>query len=80
MPLISKDEPIKTSMVNVGYLILMHLEQKADGKASLTEISTSLKKHGIIRYRPITFALCFLHMANVVEFKPPYLYLLKPQG
>ena len=77
MPLISKDESIKTSVVNVGYLIVKQLETKTGGRASLAEISATLKKHDISRHRTITFALCFLHMAGVVEFTAPYLILKK---
>jgi hypothetical protein len=77
MPLISKDEPLKTSMVNVGYLIVKHLEAKKDGRASLANVTGALKKHGINRHRPITFALCFLHMAGVIDFTPPHLILKK---
>ena len=77
MPLISKDEPLKTSMVNVGYLILKHLESKKDGRASLSELSSALKKHDISRSRTITFALCFLYMADIVDFAPPHLILKK---
>lgn len=64
-------------MVNVGYLIVKHLESKKDGRASLPEVTGVLKKHDISRHRPITFALCFLHMAGVVDFTPPYLILKK---
>lgn len=77
MPLISKDEPLKTSMVNVGYLIVKQLETKKNGQASLTEVTGALMKQGISRHRPITFALCFLHMAGVIDFTPPYLILKK---
>lgn len=77
MPLISKDEPVRTSVVNVGFHILKLLDKKSDGKASLAEISGALKTQGITRYREITFALIFLHMADAIEFAAPYIYLRK---
>jgi hypothetical protein len=77
MPLISKDEPLKTSVVNVGYLVVKHLETKSNGRATLSDVTGALKKQGINRHRPITFALCFLHMADVIDFTPPHLILKK---
>jgi hypothetical protein len=77
MPLISKDEPLKTSMVNVGYLVLKHLQATSNGAASLSDIASSLKKHGISRHRTITFALCFLYMAGTVDLLPPHIVLKK---
>ena len=72
--LVSKDEPLKSSMVHVGYLILRKLEKAEDGRLSLTEIAAHLAKHGIKRSRPMVFALIFLHVAGVIEFKAPYIY------
>lgn len=79
MPLISKDEPLKTSTVNVGYLVIKYLEAKKDGRATLTEVTGILKKNEIYRHRSITFGLCFLYMAGVIDFTPPYLILEKNQ-
>lgn len=76
MPLISKDEPMKTSVVVVGSHILRHLEAKDTGRATLSEVAVVLKKRGIIRHRTITFALCFLHMAGTIDFREPYLQLI----
>ena len=77
MPLISKDEPLKTSTVNVGYLILKHLYATKEGRSSLSDVASVLKKHDIVRQRTITFALCFLYIAGTVDFQPPYLVLKK---
>jgi hypothetical protein len=35
--LVSKDEPLKTSMPYVGYLVLKKLEKTEDGRLSLAE-------------------------------------------
>jgi hypothetical protein len=74
--LVSKDEPLKASMVHVGYLILHKLDRTKDGRLSLTEISNHLSKHGINKTRPMTFALLFLHLAGAIDFKAPYIYRL----
>lgn len=74
--LVSKDEPLKASMVHVGYLILKKLEKTQDGRLSLTEIAAHLAKYGVTKSRPMTFALIFLHLAGIVDFKAPYIYKL----
>lgn len=72
--LVSKDEPLSTSMVYVGYLVLKRLERAEDGRLSLTEIAKYLADKGIKRSRPMMFALIFLHAAGIIEFKAPYIY------
>lgn len=72
--LVSKDEPLKSSMVYVGYLILKRLEKSKDGRASLTELSSDLAKHGITKSRPMTIGLIFLHLSGAIDFKAPYIY------
>lgn len=72
--LVSKDEAMKASMVYVGYIVLKRLEKSRDGRASLTEISTDLAKHGITKSRPMTIGLLFLHLAGAIEFRAPYVY------
>lgn len=74
--LISKDEPLKSSMVHVGYLILKRLDKAQDGRLSLSEIASDLGKRGVNRSRPIMFALIFLHSVGVIDFKAPYIYKL----
>jgi hypothetical protein len=77
MALISKDEPLKTSMVNIGYLILKKLDKVEGGRLSLPELTTYLKSWGIHRYRPIMFSLIFLHSVGAIDFQAPYIYKLK---
>lgn len=74
--LVSKDEPLKTSMVHVGYLVLKKLESTKEGRLSLTEIAIHLAKHGVTKSRPMTFALIFLHLVGIIDFKAPYVYKL----
>jgi len=74
MTLVSKDESLKHSMVNIGYLILKEFEAKATDRLSLAEISSRLRKESITHYRSIMFALIFLHSAGAIEFKAPYLF------
>lgn len=74
--LISKDEPLKSSMLHVGYLILKRLDKAQDGRLSLSEIASDLGKRGVNRSRPIMFALIFLHSVGVIDFKAPYIYKL----
>lgn len=75
--LVSKDEPLKSSMVHVGYLILKHLEKSKEQRLSLTEVAAHLAKHDVKQSRPMIFALIFLHTAGVVEFTAPYIYKVK---
>jgi hypothetical protein len=72
--LVSKDENAKTSMVYVGALVLKALEKAPDERLSLTAIAKILKSHGINKSRPLTFSLMFLHLADIIEFQPPYIY------
>ena len=72
--LISKDEEIKSSMVNLGYLILKKLKGKKDDKISIFEVAETLKKHGLVHSRQLMFALMFLYSLGIVDFKAPYIY------
>lgn len=74
--LVSKDEPLKTSMPYVGYLVLKKLEKAEDSRLSLAEISSHLVKQGITKSRPMMFALIFLHLAGLIDFRAPYIYKL----
>lgn len=74
MSLVSKDESLKNSMAHVGYLVLKEFERTGEEKLSLTAITSLLKKKKVIKYRPIMFALIFLHSAGAIEFKAPYVY------
>ena len=76
--LVSKDEPLKTSMPYVGYLVLKKLEKTDDGRLSLAEISHHLTKQGVTKSRPMMFALIFLHLAGLIDFRAPYIYKLAP--
>jgi hypothetical protein len=76
MSLVSKDESLTTSMVHVGYLILKEFENTDEDRLSLTAITSRLKQKKITQYRPIIFALIFLHVAGVIDFKAPFIYKL----
>lgn len=75
---VSKDESLKTSMPYVGYLVLKKLEKTDDGRLSLAEISHHLTKLGVTKSRPMMFALIFLHLAGLIDFRAPYIYKLAP--
>ncbi|MGZ0172196.1 MAG: hypothetical protein ACKVHE_21855 [Planctomycetales bacterium] len=74
MSLVSKDEPLTTSMIHIGYIVLKEFEASSENRLSLTAITSLLKKKKITQYRPIMFALIFLHVAGVIEFRAPYIY------
>lgn len=76
--LVSKDEPLKTSMPYVGYLVLKKLEKAKAGRLSLAEISQDMTKQGVTKSRPMMFALIFLHLAGLIDFRAPYIYKLAP--
>lgn len=76
MALISKDELLKDSMVSIGYHVLVLLEKAEGDRISLASLMNSLKKQQITRYRPIMFALIFLHSIGAIDFKAPYVYKL----
>jgi len=74
MALVSKDEPLATSMPQLGYLILRELEGAERNRISLTTLMSKLRKRGVTQYRPIMFALMFLYATGAIEFKAPYVY------
>jgi len=76
MSLVSKDESLTTSMAHVGYLILKEFENIGEDRVSLTVITSRLKQKKITQYRPIMFALIFLHVAGAIDFRAPYIYKL----
>lgn len=72
--LLSKDESLKTTPVYIGFLVLKELSRKEEGKLSIFEIITRLRKlQGIVHYRQIILALMFLYTTGVIEFKEPYI-------
>lgn len=73
--LVSKDEPLQTSMPNVGFLVLRYLERQPDRRATLGSIAKELRKHDVTHYRPLIFGLVFLHSIDAVSFDAPYFYL-----
>ncbi|CAD75554.1 MAG TPA: hypothetical protein DDX19_23980 [Rhodopirellula baltica] len=74
MSLVSKDELLTTSMPHIGYVILKQFEATGGSQLSLTEITSNLKRKHITGYRPIMFALIFLHLAGIIEFRAPFVY------
>ncbi len=77
MTLVSKDEPLRTSMVYIGYLILKRLEKASEARLSLPELAKHLNAHGVNEYRPIMFGLVFLYSVGAIDFKAPYIYKIK---
>ncbi len=76
MSLVSKDEPLTTSVAHIGYLVLKEFEVTKEDRLSLAAITSCLRKKKISQYRPIMFALVFLYAAGTIEFKAPYVYKL----
>lgn len=76
MSLVSKDEPLVTSVAHIGYLVLKEFEVVKKDRLSLTSVTARLKKKNIFQYRPIMFALMFLYVAGAIDFKAPYIYKL----
>ncbi|MCB1091467.1 MAG: hypothetical protein KDL87_08045 [Verrucomicrobiae bacterium] len=73
--LVSKDEPLQTSMPNVGFLVLRYLERQPDKRATLGCIAKELRKYDVTHYRPLIFGLVFLHSVDAISFEAPYFYL-----
>ncbi len=61
-------------MVYVGSLILQALENSPEERLPLIEIAKYLRNNGVNKSRPMTFALMLLYLAEVIEFKAPYIY------
>ena len=72
--LVSKDESLKLSMVNVGYHILSCLEKQQNNRATLSQIADELRTRDIKEYRPLVFGLTFLYSIDAISFEPPYFY------
>ena len=75
MGLISKDENIKHSVVYIGYIILKELSLKKDGKISIYEIATTLKKNDLLISEQFNYSLMFLYSAGIIDFEEPYIFL-----
>ena len=73
--LVSKDEPLQTSMPNVGFLVLRYLEKQPDKRATLGSIAKELRRNEVFNYRPLIFGLIFLHSIEALSFEAPYFYL-----
>lgn len=75
--LVTKDENIKTSSVFVASLILKNFQRQKTDKLSIFEISKEMKKHQITQYRHLFFGLAFLYTSGIIDFKEPFIYILK---
>lgn len=75
--LISKDENIKTSSVYVASLVLKLFQKKGANKLSIFDVTKELKKYDIEHYRQVVFGLSLLHSTGIIDFKEPYIYILK---
>jgi len=73
--IVSKDENLKDSMPHVGCLILRVLNKEQDKQIAFLDLIDKLRKEGISRYRPILFALTFLHSVGAIDFTVPYITL-----
>ena len=76
--LVSKDEPLRDSMVNVGYEVLRCLEASDQERVSMVDLYQALRKARITDYRSISFGLIFLHTAGAIDFNAPYICRLNP--
>ncbi len=75
--LLSKDENLKASSVYVASLILKMFQKKKSKKLSIFEVTEELKKYEIKHYRQIVFGLSLLYSTGIVDFKEPYICVLK---
>ncbi|MBB3699501.1 hypothetical protein KMW28_24750 [Flammeovirga yaeyamensis] len=75
--LLSKDENIKTSSVYVASIILKMFRKTRLKKLTIFEVAEELKKYDIVHYRQVIFGLSFLYSTGVVDFKEPYIYIIK---
>ncbi len=70
---ISKDENLKLSSVNIGYIILSLLEKNDSSKTSMYSIYKELSKKGIKSYRQMLFGILFLYSLDLIDFEKPYI-------
>lgn len=71
--LISKDEPVQSSAVYTGYIILKAIREKGDSRVSIGEAAKALRAHGILHSRSMMFGMLFLFSTGVIQLDPPYL-------
>jgi len=74
--IVSKDENLKDSMPYVGSAILRILKKREDNQITFLSLIEELRKQKINRYRPVLFALTFLHSLGAIDFTAPYITLL----
>jgi len=73
--LVSKDEPLKTSLVNVGSLVLKELGKAEKKRLTLPALFKALEKRDVTAYRPVIFGLIFLDSIRAIEFEAPFFTL-----
>ncbi len=74
--IVSKDEILKDSMPYVASIILRILNKQNDLEISFLKLIAELHKQGVSRYRPILFALSFLHSLGAIDFTAPNIKIL----
>ncbi|TAE18279.1 MAG: hypothetical protein EAZ95_04570 [Bacteroidetes bacterium] len=75
--LITPDEDVKKSAIYIGYLVLKKIKKVKEDKISIFDIIEELKKYNIIHYSQILYGLIFLHTCGIIEFKDPYIYIIR---
>lgn len=73
--LISPDEPLNTSGIIIGAIVLNAL--KKSERMAIFDLYTYLKnKNNNFNYENTISALIFLYMNEIIDFDPPYIYNL----
>jgi hypothetical protein len=71
--LVSKDEPLRSSAIFTGYLLLEALRSSPTRRLTLADAASRLRSAGVPHTRPLLFGAMFLYAAGLVEFDAPYL-------
>lgn len=71
--LFTKDEDLTKSAPFVGSEILKQLRSSDDGRLSIFDLATNLRKNNKITARSIYYGMLFLYSLDIIEFDEPYL-------
>ena len=75
--MLASSNALKSSAMNIGYLILKEIQKRDTEKVSIYDVSKALKKAGITSSRQLILGLSFLYSVNIIEFEEANIWVKK---